>query len=59
MLALASEEARTASFPQSVAKTALRSLLLPCQNQSIGFDFERKTEGMDMELSPKGGSEME
>jgi len=42
-----------------MTKTPLCSLLLPYQNQSIGFDFERKTEGMDMELSPKGGSEME
>jgi hypothetical protein len=50
-LALASEEARSTPFPQGFAKTPFCSLLLPCQNQSAGFDFERKTEGTDMELS--------
>ena len=51
VLALASEEARSIPFPSGMTKTAFCSLLLPCQNQSIGFDFERKTEGTDMELS--------
>jgi hypothetical protein len=51
VLALASEEARNAPFPSNMTKTALCSLLLPFQNQSTRFDFERKTEGADMKLS--------